>query len=127
MATRRPRRRTGPTDLVRALVHDRDHGQCVRCGSRSSLTIHHRVNRGMGGAREPWINEPQNLLLACTFCNTWFEDNPRQSYAHGWKLRRPMLPADMTVRYSDGHEWALFPDGTRAPVTKRGLSKPPHA
>lgn len=38
-------------------VFDRDGGACVRCGARESLTVHHRVNRGMGGAREPWINQ----------------------------------------------------------------------
>lgn len=118
------RRRTGPTDTVRELVYHRDHGQCVRCGTARSLTIHHRVNRGMGGARESWVNEPQNLLLACTFCNGWFEDNPGQSYAAGWKVRRPALPTAMTVRYRDGREWALFPDGTRTPVTPGAASTP---
>jgi 5-methylcytosine-specific restriction endonuclease McrA len=50
------RRRTGPTDVVKAIVYDRDGGPCVRCGRRDELTTHHRVNRGMGGAREEWIN-----------------------------------------------------------------------
>ncbi|MFD7753277.1 HNH endonuclease [Streptomyces sp. NPDC059757] len=50
--------------MVKAIVHDRDGGVCVRCGSDRDLTIHHRVNRGMGGAREPWINQAHNLLLS---------------------------------------------------------------
>ncbi|MFJ5142991.1 HNH endonuclease [Streptomyces sp. NPDC088707] len=110
------RRRTGPTDTVRQLVHDRDGGRCVRCNTPSSLTIHHRVNRGMGGAREEWINQPHNLLLVCTTCNSWFEDHPRESYGHGWKVRRPMLPGEMTVCYPDDHEYVLYPDGTRTRV-----------
>ncbi|MEU7228863.1 HNH endonuclease [Streptomyces chrestomyceticus] len=117
MATRR---RTGPTDAVRQLVHLRDGGRCVRCDSPHSLTIHHRVNRGMGGAREEWINQPQNLLLVCTTCNSWFEDHPRESYSHGWKVRRPMLPREMTVRYPNGAHYALNPDGSRTRVTIAG-------
>ncbi|MFJ4988809.1 HNH endonuclease signature motif containing protein [Streptomyces sp. NPDC088732] len=108
------RRRTGPTPVVRALVYDRDGGACVRCASRQDLTIHHRVNRGMGGAREPWINQAHNLLLTCTVCNGWFEDNPRESYEAGWKVRRPQLPAEVEVLYPDGRLYVLSPDGVRA-------------
>ncbi|MFI2207431.1 hypothetical protein ACH47Z_43600 [Streptomyces sp. NPDC020192] len=50
------RRRTGPTDVVKATVFDQDGGACVRCGTRGALTVHHCGNRGMGGAREPGIN-----------------------------------------------------------------------
>ncbi|MCX5182600.1 HNH endonuclease [Streptomyces sp. NBC_00268] len=108
------RRRTGPTDVVKAIVHDRDGGVCVRCGSDRDLAIHHRVNRGMGGAREPWINQAHNLLTACTVCNGWFEDNPRESYEAGWKVRRPQLPGEVQVRYADGREYVLTPDGVRS-------------
>ncbi|MET8717396.1 HNH endonuclease signature motif containing protein [Streptomyces sp. NPDC004735] len=108
------RRRTGPTDVVRAIVFDRDGGACVRCGSFQDLTIHHRVNRGMGGAREPWINQAHNLLLVCTVCNSWFEDHPRESYEAGWKVRRPELPGEVEVRYPDGSLYVLTPDGVRA-------------
>ncbi|MFZ3557156.1 HNH endonuclease [Streptomyces sp. BH055] len=111
------RRRTGPTDVVKALVYDRDGGQCVRCAANHDLTIHHRVNRGMGGAREPWINEAHNLLLVCTRCNSWFEDHPHESYAAGWKVRRPQLPGEVLVHYGDQVEYRLFPDGTRTAAT----------
>jgi 5-methylcytosine-specific restriction enzyme A len=107
------RRRTGPTDAVRALVHDRDHGRCVRCAALQGLTIHHRVNRGMGGAREPWINQPHNLLLVCTVCNGWFEDHPREAAAAGWKVRRPADPAAVPVLYVDGRLWTVTTTGDR--------------
>ncbi|MFJ4342619.1 HNH endonuclease [Streptomyces sp. NPDC088915] len=111
------RRRTGPTDTVRQLVFHRDGGRCVRCGTIRDLTIHHRVNRGMGGARELWINQPHNLLLVCRICNSWFEDHPRESYSDGWKVRRPMLPSEMAVTYPGGAQFVLYPDGTRARVS----------
>lgn len=110
------RRRTGPTDAVKAIVHDRDGGACVRCGTRDHLTIHHRVNRGMGGAREAWINQAHNLLLVCTVCNGWFEDNPRESYERGWKVRRPQLPTEVLVMYADGRDYRLTPDGVRSTI-----------
>jgi hypothetical protein len=99
---------------VRQLVFNRDSGRCVRCDTPANLTIHHRVNRGMGGAREEWINQPHNLLLMCTVCNGWMEDHPREAYSYGWKVRRPMLPGEMPVTYPGGREYALHPDGTRA-------------
>jgi 5-methylcytosine-specific restriction endonuclease McrA len=110
------RRRTGPSEVVRQIVFTRDGGRCVRCDATHSLTIHHRVNRGMGSSREEWINQPQNLLLVCTVCNSWFEDHPRESYSHGWKVRRPMLPGEMAVTYPGGREYILYADGTRAMV-----------
>ncbi|MFD4795046.1 HNH endonuclease [Streptomyces anulatus] len=114
------RRRTGPTDVVRAIVHDRDGGACVRCGTGEDLTIHHRVNRGMGGAREAWINQAHNLLLVCTRCNGWFEDNPRESYAAGWKVRRPQIPSEVEVLYSDGSHYVLTADGVRSVMVGAG-------
>ncbi|WP_208874801.1 hypothetical protein [Streptomyces sp. PBH53] len=84
------------------------------------LTIHHRVNRGMGGAREPFINQAHNLLLVCTTCNGWFEDHPRESYEAGWKVRRPQLPEDVEVGYFDGRVYRLSPDGARTTVVEAG-------
>ncbi|MEV6653949.1 hypothetical protein [Streptomyces sp. NPDC051219] len=107
------RRRTGPTEVVRQLVHSRDGGQCVRCAAGHGLTIHHRVNRGMGGAQEEWINQSHNLLLVCTVCNSWFEDHPRESYENGWKVRRPQLPGEVEVLYPDGRLYVLDPEGVR--------------
>ncbi|MFG2986194.1 HNH endonuclease [Streptomyces sp. NPDC048258] len=107
------RRRTSPTEIVRTIVYDRDGGACVRCGSTNNLTIHHRVNRGMGGAREAWINQAHNLLTVCTVCNGWFEDNPKEAYAAGWKVRRPELPGEVEVLYPDGLLYRLDPDGAR--------------
>ncbi|MGG7574153.1 HNH endonuclease [Streptomyces sirii] len=114
------RRRTGPADAVRDLVYQRDGGRCVRCRSVHRLTIHHRINRGMGGAREPFINQAHNLLLVCTICNGWFEDNPRESYEAGWKVRRPQLPDEVEVRYADGQVYRLTSDGVRTATVGAG-------
>ncbi|MEK8174222.1 hypothetical protein NKH77_50315 [Streptomyces sp. M19] len=52
------RRRTGPADAVSDLVYRRDGGRCARCGSLYQLTVHHRVNRGMGGRGSPGSTRP---------------------------------------------------------------------
>ncbi|MGW0631978.1 HNH endonuclease [Streptomyces sp. NPDC002758] len=76
---------------MRAIVYARDGGTCVRCGGHQDLTIHHRVNRDMGGDREEWINQAHNLLLVCTVCNSWFGANPRSK--RGLPLATCWLPA----------------------------------
>ncbi|AIS02586.1 hypothetical protein [Streptomyces glaucescens] len=55
----------------------------------------------------------------CRVCNGWFEDNPRQSYEAGWKVRRPQLPGEVLVTYADGREYQLTPDGVRAMAVTR--------
>ncbi|MFJ9854878.1 HNH endonuclease [Streptomyces sp. NPDC101150] len=110
------RRPTGPTDAVRDLVYQRDGGRCARCDSVRRPSIHHSINRGMGCAREPWINQADNLLLVCTLCNGWFGDYPKPSYEAGWKVRRPQLPDEVEVRYADGRAYKLTPDDLRTAV-----------
>ncbi|MFE9138046.1 hypothetical protein [Streptomyces sp. NPDC007355] len=113
------RRRTGPTDTVKALVHNRDGGTHVRCGTRDHLTIHHRVNRSTGGAREG-VDQPGAQPAARLHgCNGWFEDNPQESYEAGWKVRRPQLPSEVSVRYPNGWEYSLTPDGSAPPSSRR--------
>ena len=57
-------RDTGPTRAVRSLVLDRDDTSCVSCGAsvlNRPYSLQHRVARGMGGGRQPWISSPVNL------------------------------------------------------------------
>lgn len=112
------RRRTGPANEVRDLVHRRDGGRCARCGSPDRLTVHHRVNRGMGGSRAGWINEAPNLLLVCEPCNGFFEDHPAVSYEAGWKVQSWRSPGDVAVRYADGRLYRLGADGRRTVVAE---------
>jgi hypothetical protein len=111
MKRRRPRA-TGPTPKTRELVYVRDAHRCVRCGTGQCLTIQHRVNRAMGGSTAPYINQPANLLTACQDCNMWFEANPAEAYANGWKVRRPADPAQVPVLYADDVLRILTVDGS---------------
>lgn len=109
---RRRTRNTGPSPKVRELVFARDGHRCVRCGTDQQLTMQHRVNRAMGGSSDPRINAATNLLTACQDCNMHFEAHPAEAYAHGWKVRRPLDPAEEPVLYPGSELRMLLPDGT---------------
>ncbi|MFD4172481.1 hypothetical protein [Streptomyces anulatus] len=88
----------------------------MRCATALDLTTHRRANRGMGPAREEWINQAHNLLLVCTICNDWFEGQPRRACEAGWKVRRPVLPSEVPVWHADGRDYRLTPSVVRSTV-----------
>lgn len=85
-------RRTDPTAATVRMVRERDDWRCARCGGWGPLSTQHRVARGMGGSRQPWKNEPANLLTLCgsgtTGCHGWIERRPAWAEAHGWSARQ---------------------------------------
>lgn len=86
-------------------LHVNGNGATAGCVSVPRATM----DRIMG-----WITPSAHLLTACTTCNGWFEDNPRESYERGWKVRRPQLPTEVLVMYSDGREFRLTSDWVRS-------------
>lgn len=75
--------RGGLTAARRVVIH-RDNGVCVWCGNRYA-EVHHRYRRGMGGSRDPLINDPRNLLSACTFHHRYAESQRTESReVNGW-------------------------------------------
>ncbi|WP_052372816.1 HNH endonuclease [Amycolatopsis taiwanensis] len=86
---------------VRDIVRERSGGVCEKCGIQPAAEIHHRCGRQMGGSREPWINQPSNLLHLCSGCHGEVT-NTRGARAYietcGWLVRRGQtLPADVPV------------------------------
>lgn len=122
---RRPANYTGPSREVVALVGDRDLWTCVVqchpcCDARPhyGLAAHHRRNRGAGGSSLGEINSPENLLIACSWCNGWLEDNPAASYINGWKVKHGAhRPGIVPVLYPDGRWWLLDVLGARRETT----------
>jgi len=45
-------------------VWARDHGKCVRCGSRTNLTIDHIIPKSLGGP-----DDHRNYQMMCRDCN----------------------------------------------------------
>ena len=96
---------------------ERDRGVCVVAVTCSppaeTRVVNHRVNRGAGGSKDPAINAPSSLHLACHECNGWLEDNPVRAEAGGWKVHHGVtLPADVPIRYPGGW-WLLDNEGGR--------------
>jgi hypothetical protein len=113
-------RNTDPDREVVEIVRVRDGYACVRCGRGGQLTTQHRVARGMGGTREPWVNQPANLISLCgsgtTQCHGWVEHHPAEARAAGLALDRDgQRPENVPVRTWRG--WMLLTNtGTTIPM-----------
>lgn len=76
---------------IRKLVEGRD-DHCWHCGTDTGLVVHHRRNRGMGGAKSRTAREnntgangPANLLMVCADYNFQMESNAKvAARARGW-------------------------------------------
>lgn len=65
-----PRRREHIPDEVRALVWERDEGQCARCGADDDLQFDHVIPVAKGGG-----SSAANLQLLCGDCNRQKSDS----------------------------------------------------
>lgn len=113
------RRDTGfPPTVVLAIV-ERDRGCCARCGTPVdhlergvAWSIHHRRARGMGGARDAWINEPANGAVLCgsgvTGCHGWVEKHRDVAYETGWLIRRGIATAETVPLVHALHGYVLL-------------------
>lgn len=113
-----------------ALVIQRDGGLCMLRISKACTGVadcaDHRANRGSGGAGQR-LNQPSNLIAACSFCNGAKEDSHGGVRAdlerRGLRLRSDsthlktaLRAVVMPVMYPDGREYYLLDDGTREEV-----------
>jgi len=119
-------RRTDPTAATVRLVRERDLGACVRCGTTSNLTTHHRRARGMGGSRWPGINLPANLLTLCgsgtTGCHGTIESYRATARNDGYLVSQHADPADLPVFTWRG--WVRIDnDGGLAPLQLQETEK----
>lgn len=135
VATEVPRQRdTGPTRKVRSLVLDRDDHSCVSCGAvlvGRPYSLQHRVARGMGGSRQPWINSPVNLLVLCGTattpggCHLLCEQRDPGMHDRGLWLTTDQDPAEVPVyvRSEWGYErYWLTADGGLSRTSPKGLA-----
>jgi len=104
-------RPTGPDEATRLLVWDRDHGQCVRCGSALRWTTwqcHHRRPRALGGSSRPDTNVPANLLALCPSCHTHVESHRAEALTNGWLVLQLTDPACVAVLVEHGARWTYL-------------------
>ena len=109
-----------PQSTVTA-VQGRSQNRCERCGTSSAYrwSLHHRLPRGMGGTRDPELNNPCNVLHLCGSgtegCHGWVESNRTISYEFGWLVRRGFEPSQVPFTDLDGRWWLLHGD-TKLPL-----------
>jgi len=100
---------------ARRLVLLRDGHWCQMCG-RSVVnvesSVHHRINRGMGGSA--LLERASNLLRLCgsgtTLCHGWITEHPVHAEEIGWQIpklsgRDPSTVPILTIR-----GWVLLDD-----------------
>lgn len=119
---RRSARSTGPDVETRELVRWRDRDRCRRCGA-PTWQIHHRKPRGMGGTRDPLINDPSNLVLLCgsgtTGCHGWVEMHRTAAREQGWLVSQHADPRYQPIDH-EGQLLFLTSEGKTAPeITPR--------
>lgn len=104
---------SGPTAAVRRQVAARDTGRCVCCGAfvvdpesmhaHAQWSIQHRKARGMGGTKDPAVNDPTNLLVLCgsgtTGCHGRVETNRAWARDAGFAVSKWANPAVIPVRH----------------------------
>lgn len=114
-------RDTGPTVLVRELVHARDGGS-VASGSQQDLQLHHRRPRAAGGSRRADTNQPQNLILLSTDDHAWVESHREEAFEHGWLVSQWDDPAEVPVHHYRHGVVYLLADGSvsQAPHVEGG-------
>lgn len=78
------------------------------------MSLHHRRPRQMGGTRQPWVDEPPNLLAICgtgtTGCHGLIESYRERAYEHGWLLRHGWTPDQTPFADLRGYWWLLEGD-----------------
>lgn len=105
------KRYTGASPRVKAIVAQRSHGQCEKCGKVAASQLHHRRPRGMGGTRRASTNEASALLALCEPCHRFIETAARDlSRSNGWLVRQNSDPLIMPVLYRGRRAW-LDDDG----------------
>lgn len=113
---------------LRKIIHKRDGGYCVRCGTTTALTMQHREAVGAGGTSvDLALISPADLLLACGSCNEGFEHRLQaDALRYGWKLRRnrdhELWPGDKVPFFDGvlGHWYMPDSRGGRRWVAKAG-------
>ena len=99
-------------DAGREAIIARANFVCELCyGPLTTMSLHHRRPRGMGGSKSPWIHDPENLLALCgtgtSGCHGKVESNRDRAYRYGWLVRYGNIPHSVIFADLYGKWWLL--------------------
>lgn len=121
---KRTSRSTGPSSDVVEAVLERANWSCEGCSSPlgdrrgEDWSVQHRVPRGAGGSRLPFINRPSNLLILCgsattpDSCHEFAETRRAASVAAGWLIMHRANPLTVAVLVHGGRFVYLTDEST---------------
>src|SRR6478609_5506343 len=93
---------------ARDLVRDRD-GCCVLCGG-PGVDAHHRLPRGLGGARwDPSRFALSRLVWLCRECHRWVESRRTLAYGLCLLVRHGVAPCSAVPAFRHS-QWVLLTD-----------------
>lgn len=95
-------------ELIKKRIYQRDKGVCWHCGTDENITIHHRINRGMGGSK--MLDMPSNLVLMCTEFNFLMEADLnafKLAKEKGWKVSRHSRASTTEIQNHEGRVFLL--------------------
>lgn len=104
---------TGFPDGVKNLVDGRSGGVCeiqIQGCSQVASQYHHRLARGMGGTRQPFVNEASNCLHVCVDCHSTVEVHRENAYANGWLVSKLSISKPCEVAVFRWGQWVLLDD-----------------
>ena len=93
----------------------RDQGRCVYCGQRAT-SMDHLLGRARGG-----LTQPENLVAACTACNTARDDQPLEAWLakHPAASTHPVIVTYLSSGGTRAHQArmdAIFAQGVPDPA-----------
>jgi 5-methylcytosine-specific restriction protein A len=99
---------------VEGMSLDGGYVRCEKCGEYipyNAAQIHHRLPRGSGSTKRPYVNEAANGLCLCAGpmspndCHAVIESDRDDAYANGWLISmhlKGITPAEVPVQMHDG-------------------------
>lgn len=118
-------RRTRPAEEVLDLVRARCMGRCERCAvpffGLNGGDPHHRRPRGIGGSRDPRLNQPSGIVALCRPCHDHIESQRTAAEVDGWLVSKAPDLLRIPIR-SGLHGVVLLADDGSTTIAPKGAS-----
>lgn len=102
-------------EKVKGEARKRDRNTCLKCRrAGSSLDVHHRLPKGIGGASSKVAYGLANLVTLCRDCHRWAHSNPTDALKVGLMVARHDEPAEQGIVSHGTIIWMDYQGGRRS-------------